>query len=333
MQEYATLKKKFRVMEKQSSKKIKKLEAELRRTKNELKSAMESLSKQQKSVVYPLIGQVNDKEQQTRQLDRKIERMRRQLKIIHSVIRIPRLCDLFHKAERKRLSEKQINLADQQAHLVLRQYKVDDDASAEPFIEELALEVYHELARGKKATPNVASSNSDGEATEQVQSSAVNSDSEDIFSLVKSCGSSSPASSDQLIKFDQKQKVKNGTLLVPKSHISWLPPSPTKKNSDPQDPAPRLRLPASQVPILALCTEQDQRHLEVQVTRNLKSLRDCKTTTIDSPAEPIIPLTALNSPGRSHGDHTSASPEKSPNAIETTIDDSEKYRKLMNFTS
>ena len=36
------------------------------------------------------------------------------------------LCDLFHKTERKKLSEKEIKDADKDAHLTLRQLKVDE---------------------------------------------------------------------------------------------------------------------------------------------------------------------------------------------------------------
>ena len=73
----------------------------------------------------------------------------RQLKILYAVIRTPRLCDLFHRAERRRLTEKHIIEADREAHLCLRKYKVNDK-NADNFIEDIAVEVFQEVKDSRR---------------------------------------------------------------------------------------------------------------------------------------------------------------------------------------
>ena len=75
--------------------------------------------------------------------------------MFNAVIRTPKLCDMFHKAEKKRLTEKEISIANQSAITNLRLFKVDETNSA-AFIEDLSVSVHHELHSFKKQ--NYASS-------------------------------------------------------------------------------------------------------------------------------------------------------------------------------
>ena len=81
-------------------------------------------------------------------LNEKTTKLHRQLKILYAVIRTPKLCDLFHRAERRRLTEKHIQDADKEAYLSLRQYKVNEN-NAEKFIENLAMEIFQEMKDNK----------------------------------------------------------------------------------------------------------------------------------------------------------------------------------------
>ena len=60
--------------------------------------------------------------------------------MMHAVIRTPKLVDLFHKTERKRMIEKDIVLADQAAHQNLRRCNINE-TNYENFIDELSSSV------------------------------------------------------------------------------------------------------------------------------------------------------------------------------------------------
>ena len=104
--------------------------------------AMDELSKQQENVVRPLILQVKDREAQNQELLKEVRDLKKNLKMMHAVIRTPKLVDLFHKTERKRMTEKDIVKADQTAHLNLRKYKIDE-TNYEYFIDQLSSSVNH----------------------------------------------------------------------------------------------------------------------------------------------------------------------------------------------
>ena len=64
----------------------------------------------------PLIEQYKISEKKNQDLQNEITQLKKSLKTIRAVVRTPMLCDLFHKTERKKLSEKEIKDADKDAH-------------------------------------------------------------------------------------------------------------------------------------------------------------------------------------------------------------------------
>lgn len=134
--EYTKLKKKHKRLQDTSAFKIKKLEQTLQRTREEFKKALEYVKKQQYEVVYPLMANIKDLERKKEEVSVENSQLKRSLRVFHSIIRLPQLCSLFHKAERKRLTEKQRASKDEEAKLALRQLKVDE-TNAGTFIDDL----------------------------------------------------------------------------------------------------------------------------------------------------------------------------------------------------
>ena len=62
--------------------------------------AMRNLKRQQDNVVYPLVEQVEKREKVLVELKEREKQLSQKLKMVHAVIRAPKLCDMFHKAER-----------------------------------------------------------------------------------------------------------------------------------------------------------------------------------------------------------------------------------------
>ena len=70
---------------------------------------MLNLKKQQEKVVRPLIIEAQKQEAIVKKLRTEVKERTANLKILFSMIRSPKLCDLFYKAERKRNTKKQMD--------------------------------------------------------------------------------------------------------------------------------------------------------------------------------------------------------------------------------
>ena len=61
--------------------------------------------------------------------------MKKSLKILYAMIKSPKMCNMLHKAERKRYSAEQLKQVNDSAILTLRQYKFDENADM--FVEKI----------------------------------------------------------------------------------------------------------------------------------------------------------------------------------------------------
>ena len=70
------------------------------------------------------------------ELRNKVDVLTKNLKTVHAVVRTPKLCDMFHKAEQQYRSEMKIAKENQEAFLYFRQQKVNE-ANSQAFIKDL----------------------------------------------------------------------------------------------------------------------------------------------------------------------------------------------------
>jgi len=68
-------------------------------------------------VVLPLLKQNKERSEESAQLKEEVSKVTKNLKMLHSVVRTPILCDLFHKMERKKLKKEEIEKANVRAGL------------------------------------------------------------------------------------------------------------------------------------------------------------------------------------------------------------------------
>ena len=69
--------------------------------------------------------------------------------MVYAVIRAPKLCDMFHKAERKKYREEQIAKNEEEAFLHLRQEKVSE-LNSQAFIDNLVQQISNLLKKNTK---------------------------------------------------------------------------------------------------------------------------------------------------------------------------------------
>lgn len=98
---YDALKIEFEQYEKKSRYEIDDLSTKLSKCKLERTEALENLKKLSNDVMYPLIEQmaVRDKELLVAKTDQ--SQLRINLKMLHAILRSPKLCDMYAKEERK----------------------------------------------------------------------------------------------------------------------------------------------------------------------------------------------------------------------------------------
>ena len=137
------LRKEYSSYKKTSEKTISKLEKEKASLEKQLEDALASLKKQQEKVVHPLIEQFKKTQGVIEKLTEDKVRINRSLKMFHAIIRSPKLCDLYHRTEAKKVNEERREQAKNDAFLLLRQEKVNENSK--PFIENLISEVHHFL--------------------------------------------------------------------------------------------------------------------------------------------------------------------------------------------
>ena len=102
------------------------MESELIESKNKLKELQKYLTKQQEEVVKPLIEQVKERETDVIITTDNEKELKKSLRIAYAVIRVPKLMEAFHKIERKMKTQEEIKKANQEAHLILRQQKIEE---------------------------------------------------------------------------------------------------------------------------------------------------------------------------------------------------------------
>ena len=68
----------------------------------------------------PLLEECMKREKEVKDVTNFATQVQRSLKILFSMIKSPKLCDMFFKAERKRFTEAQIEKIHEQSILVLR---------------------------------------------------------------------------------------------------------------------------------------------------------------------------------------------------------------------
>ena len=76
-------------------------------------------------------------------LKKEVEEIAKSLKVVHSVIRVPKLCDIFHKEERKKRAQQDIEKAKSDALEYLHNINVfgENDKTHETFIQELVTNI------------------------------------------------------------------------------------------------------------------------------------------------------------------------------------------------
>ena len=69
---------------------------------------METLRKQQDSVVRPLIGEVSKRDDEIEKLKNEILERTKSVKIMFAMMRSPKMCEIFQKNERNRYDEEKL---------------------------------------------------------------------------------------------------------------------------------------------------------------------------------------------------------------------------------
>ena len=90
---------------------INQLQKSLAHSKSERKKTLAKMKQLQEEVVRPLIGQVVERDQTIARLKADKERLQYNLKMLHAILRSPKLCDLYNKRMRKTCKERDIKQA------------------------------------------------------------------------------------------------------------------------------------------------------------------------------------------------------------------------------
>ena len=114
-----------------------------------MKLAIQYLEKQQKTVVQPLLEKLESLGKLKFEQGEEIKGLRGNLKILQAILRTPKLCDIFHKTEKRRQTEQNIQTENQRAFKFLRTLNIDE-TNATSFIEKLANDIHVQLQTTKK---------------------------------------------------------------------------------------------------------------------------------------------------------------------------------------
>ena len=134
IEEYYELREIHEQYVKNSEKRIDALEIELSRTLLELDEAMSQLKKQQEKVVKPLIEEVTKREVENIKLREQLRDRTKSLKIMFSMLRSPKLCELVYKTERRKYTDEKLKEMQREHTFLLRKYKFDPN-NAQKFVE------------------------------------------------------------------------------------------------------------------------------------------------------------------------------------------------------
>lgn len=111
VRDYARLKDDYRLLKKQKDKadeKIKRHKQEQIRLTQQMQKTLQQLEKQQENVVKPLIEECSKREKERQFLLNEIKERTKNLKILYSMIKSPKMCDLLYKAEQKHISKERL---------------------------------------------------------------------------------------------------------------------------------------------------------------------------------------------------------------------------------
>ena len=88
---------------------------------------MKKLTSQQEDVVKPLFQQIAMRNEKIVELEELKTISNKNLKMFSSIVRFPRLCDQYRRLAKKRNTNQEEKLAEKQATMVLRQFKMDSE--------------------------------------------------------------------------------------------------------------------------------------------------------------------------------------------------------------
>ena len=79
------------------------------------------LKQMSEKIVPPLIEQVTLRQKEIDKLTEDNKTLQKNLKMLHAIIRSPKLCDIYSKQEQRLMTQQQIAKANHEAYLKLRQ--------------------------------------------------------------------------------------------------------------------------------------------------------------------------------------------------------------------
>ena len=100
------MKQEFEAYEKKATKEIDELWVKLSKCRRDRDETLEKLKKINEDIVKPLIEQVTNNATESVSLKADNQKLCASLKIAHSILRSPKLCDLYAKQERKIMTDK-----------------------------------------------------------------------------------------------------------------------------------------------------------------------------------------------------------------------------------
>ena len=147
---------------------INKLKQTLAKTEKERDEMFAQLKRMSEKIVPPLVQQVALREKENMELKAQNKQIQYGLKMLHAVIRSPKLSDLYAKEERKHMTAQQITQANKEAFKKLRQNTVSEK-NAKKFIVDLSSSVnqslkirYNSMQEQARKASYTASDNSGG---------------------------------------------------------------------------------------------------------------------------------------------------------------------------
>ena len=112
--------KKLYETEKFHSRKNLRLEKDLAKARKDYQGTMQTLKKQQETVVKPLITQVAERDDKLTKISSLVGAHSKVIKMLTSVLKFPKLCDMFRRIEKLRMSTEELKEAQKTATLTLR---------------------------------------------------------------------------------------------------------------------------------------------------------------------------------------------------------------------
>ena len=125
------------------------MESELKESTKKLEVLYKQLKKQQEEVVHPLIEQVKERETDVIITTDETKELKKSLRIAYAVIRVPKLMESFHKIDRKIKTQEEIKKANQDAHLILRQQKIEE-ANYHSFMDDYVRKIQRQILHRKQ---------------------------------------------------------------------------------------------------------------------------------------------------------------------------------------